>query len=143
MILTVLQAICTAVSLLACVPLGELFFFHLILIKKVGPKWFKHILDLIVKCLSLIHLNFPSMTGNHNLWICCGNESHERGTASICWWGCCQPSVFPNQFSDYRAKYRELSWPPVQRGMVHPSQGFCRSSGMLSYLIQRTSFSEK
>ncbi|XP_010914208.1 probable protein S-acyltransferase 19 [Elaeis guineensis] len=27
-------AICTAVSLLACVPLGELFFFHMILIKK-------------------------------------------------------------------------------------------------------------
>ncbi|KAK1325846.1 putative S-acyltransferase [Acorus calamus] len=27
-------AICTAVSLLACVPLGELFFFHIILIKK-------------------------------------------------------------------------------------------------------------
>lgn len=31
-----LQAICTAVSLLACVPLGELFFFHIILIRKVG-----------------------------------------------------------------------------------------------------------
>ncbi|XP_042452741.1 probable protein S-acyltransferase 19 isoform X2 [Zingiber officinale] len=30
----VVVAICTAVSLLACVPLGELFFFHMILIKK-------------------------------------------------------------------------------------------------------------
>lgn len=30
------QAICSAVSLLASVPLGELFFFHMILIKKVS-----------------------------------------------------------------------------------------------------------
>lgn len=29
------QALCTAVSLLATVPLGELFFFHIILIRKV------------------------------------------------------------------------------------------------------------
>lgn len=30
------QAVCTALSVLACVPLGELFFFHMILIRKVG-----------------------------------------------------------------------------------------------------------
>lgn len=30
------QAVCTALSILACVPLGELFFFHMILIRKVG-----------------------------------------------------------------------------------------------------------
>lgn len=30
-----MQAVCTAVSLLACIPLGELFFFHMILIRKV------------------------------------------------------------------------------------------------------------
>ena len=29
------QAVCTLVAMLACLPLGELFFFHLILIKKV------------------------------------------------------------------------------------------------------------
>lgn len=31
-----MQAVCTAVSMLACLPLGELFFFHIILIRKVG-----------------------------------------------------------------------------------------------------------
>ena len=31
-----MQAVCTVVALLACIPLGELFFFHLILIKKVS-----------------------------------------------------------------------------------------------------------
>lgn len=34
-----MQAVCTAVSLLACVPLGELFFFHMILIRKVDCLW--------------------------------------------------------------------------------------------------------
>ena len=32
------QAVCTVVSILACVPLGELFFFHLILIRKVSDQ---------------------------------------------------------------------------------------------------------
>lgn len=36
------QVICSAVSLLACVPLGELFFFHMILIRKVSSRENSH-----------------------------------------------------------------------------------------------------
>ena len=34
--LQIMQGLCTAVSMLALFPLGELFFFHMLLIKKVS-----------------------------------------------------------------------------------------------------------
>ncbi|XP_042463628.1 probable protein S-acyltransferase 19 isoform X1 [Zingiber officinale] len=48
-------AICTALSIVACIPLGELFFFHMILIKKVSS----YTLLRIIKVLLASALPFP------------------------------------------------------------------------------------
>lgn len=48
-----MQAVCSAVSLLACVPLGELLFFHVILIRKVSSEYLHAFLSTMLHLVLL------------------------------------------------------------------------------------------
>lgn len=54
------QAVCTALSVLACVPLGELFFFHMILIRKVGAGGLLFYLELWFSRVSSLSIFYAS-----------------------------------------------------------------------------------
>lgn len=56
-----LQALATALSVLASVPLGELFFFHMILIRKVS--------HFVVTCHYLFHFIRSCPRMHHVIWL--------------------------------------------------------------------------
>lgn len=76
---SILQIICTAVSLLACVPLGELFFFHMILVRKVSCQSANFLHVPISRLIGIVSspICFLVIIGNYNVRICCGNEGYE------------------------------------------------------------------
>lgn len=70
-----MQGLCTAVSILALFPLGELFFFHMLLIKKVSMEE----VSLAFICLTCMNLAKDSIKSID----CHFFKSHRQCTLSL------------------------------------------------------------
>lgn len=108
--LNLVQALCTAVSLLATVPLGELFFFHIILIRKVGHQILFLFASFLLQIIT-VYTIFALSAGYHDIRICCCHEVPEWASRTFRRWRrSTEFTFFASEFCCDCYEWKKLRW---------------------------------